>query len=135
MPAPLVDLDDLKVWSDKTIEDDARGDAILVAASTLVRSFKGGAWVDLDEPPVSSVELEAARTVTKQVAYRTYFNPDGVNREQLEDYSVAVESWAALGCVLTEAEKSQLVAGRLGGLGSVRTTRGRVEMPSGRSCW
>lgn len=129
----LVSVDDLALWSDKPVSNRGRAEAIIVAASTLVRSFKGGAWVEVDEPAVSPVELEAARTVIKQVAYRTFFNPQGATSNTAGPFSTTIDEWAALGCVLTDAEKGQLAGtSRLGGLGSIRTTRGRVETASPR---
>lgn len=133
MPASLASYEDLVTWSDRPVGNVARAEAILVAASNLVRTYKGGSWLEVDTPDVSEVALGAARTVVLNVAYRTYHNPAGKNRDQSGPFSSAVESWSALGCALSDQDIAQLASATpFRGLGVIETTRGRVETPSVR---
>jgi hypothetical protein len=110
--ASIATLDDLDTWLGTGVVDNpARAEAILAAASTLVRAKTGAAWVDADGEPLEDVdtdELEAVRTVVVQVAARVWLNPHGDTQRTTGPFSHSVAEWASLGLSLTEAEADML---------------------------
>lgn len=107
--ASIATLTDLEPWL--TIDNEERAEAILAAASTLVRSRTGQAWVDVDGVQLEVVEdddFEAVKTVVVQVALRVYQNPQGITQQATGPFSRSVAAWAALGLSLTEDEMAML---------------------------
>lgn len=109
---PIVSADDLATWMGvETIDNEDRAEAILSAASTLVRTFGGRAWVDADGEPevdLTETQVDAVKTVVKLVAERVYQNPRGVTQQSTGPFSRSVASWAAFGLSLTDDEKVML---------------------------
>lgn len=125
MLPPIASLDDLEAWSSAPITNEVRADAILAAASTLVRSATGRAWVGADgewEDGVSALDRDRVNTVVVTVADRVYTNPSGISQETTGPFSRTVAAWAAFGLELTDAETGMLPGGSSGipGLTSIR---------------
>lgn len=81
--------------------EQARAQALLNDASTLVRFEAGQSWVD--ESGVLAVVPDLAVTITCQAALRGWYNPAGVESEQLGAVSVRYgNAW------LTAKESAQL---------------------------
>lgn len=120
----LATVDDLATWLGTTITDEDRAEAILTAASTLVRSTSGRSWVDADGEPeegLTETELDAAHTVVLMVAARVRNNSEGVISQTSGPYSKTVAAWAAYGLELTDVEKGLISpAGGVAGLTSIR---------------
>lgn len=131
--ASIATLDDLEPWL--TIDNEDRAEAILAAASTLVRSKTGQAWVDADGVQLEDVDdddFEAVKTVVVQVALRVYQNPLGVTQQATGPFSRSVAAWAALGLSLTEDEAAMLpstIDGARPGLWTLPTTRSENDLP------
>src|SRR5688500_9746486 len=107
--ASIATLDDLEPWL--TIDNEDRAEAILAAASTLIRSKTGQAWVDAAGVQLEDVDdddFAAVKTVVVQVALRVYQNPLGVTQQATGPFSRSVAAWAALGLSLTEDEAAML---------------------------
>lgn len=122
---PLATVDELIAWLGTGVGDGQRAEAILAAASTLVRSYSGRAWVDADGEPdadLTETQTDAAHTVVLQVAARVWRNPDGVTQEAAGPFSRSVAAWAAFGLMLTDDEKAMLSTGTnaIPGLASIR---------------
>lgn len=106
--------------------DEARAQAVLSAASTLVRARAGENWVD------AAGQLEAGipdgiPQVVVLVAARAWANPTGTSSTAAAPFSAA---WP-VGFALTEAE-AEMVDAAMGstpvrGLGTISTTRGPLE--------
>lgn len=122
--ASLATYDEFVIWMGRDVDNSERAQAILDAASTLVRSHSGRAWVDDGTPDtdLTATQLDAARTVVLMVAQRVYNNPDGVTQQAAGPYSKSVAAWAAYGLELTAAEKSLIAvnSGGIPGLSSIR---------------
>lgn len=121
----LATIDDFEEWSSSPVTNLVRADAILAAASTLVRSSTGRAWVDADgewEDGVTDLQKDQLRTVVVTVTERVYANSGGVTQEAVGPFSRTVAAWAAFGLELTPAEHSMLPGGSSGipGLTSIR---------------
>jgi hypothetical protein len=134
MLPPLVDLETFVTWVPDPVTNDSRAEAILTAASTLVRSETDRAWVGEDgepEPDVSEVQLGEARSVVLEVAARVYFNPKGITQQVSGPFSKSVAAWYALGMSLSDEEKARVGIRSKGirGLGTISTTRGELETP------
>lgn len=109
--ASVASIDDLAAWLGTDIDNEDRADAILAAASTLVRSKTGRAWVDADGVQLEDVDdddFELVKTVVVQVAARVWLNPRGFTSETTGPFSYSVAEWAGLGLSLTEAEADML---------------------------
>jgi hypothetical protein len=121
MLPPLASVETLEAWMGASV-DPARADAIISAASTLIRSHTGRMWVGADgvEPGVSDLELAQVRDVCITITERVYRNPDGTTQQAAGPYSRTVAAWSALGLWLTDAEKSRLPGAGVSGLASVR---------------
>lgn len=125
MLPPLASLEDLQEWSSSSITNEGRAEAILTAASTLVRSFSGRMWVDADdewEDGVTDLEKDQVQTVVLAVADRVYNNPLGAQYQTVGPFARSVAAWATLGLALTDDEKNMLGGGPQGisGLSSIR---------------
>lgn len=108
---PLADFAEFEAWYPTSIGNRARAEAILVAASTLIRARTGRVWVDADgevEADIDEVQRETARSVCLAVTSRVYNNPHGQTQESVTNYSRSVAAWAAQGLSLTEEELAQL---------------------------
>jgi hypothetical protein len=119
---------DLAAWLGEDIDNEARAEAILAAASTLVRSRTGRAWVDADGEQLEDVtdnDFELVKTVVVQVAARVWLNPRGLTQETTGPFSTTLAAWASLGLSLTEDEAAMLPVVRDGrpGLWTQATTR------------
>lgn len=120
----LADLAALKLWPGVNITDEQEpsAQAVLDAASAIIRAEAGQAW-DTEVP-----ELAAAICVA--VAARVWKNPNGVVQQSTGPFSGSVAQWAAAGLVLTDDEKHQLadLPGSTGHpkLWTLSTTRGDV---------
>lgn len=121
MLPPLASLETLETWMGTSV-DSARADAIISAASTLIRSHTGRVWVGAEgvEDGVTELQLAQVRDVCITVAERVYRNPDGTTHQLAGPYSRSVATWSALGLWLTDAEKARLPGAGVSGLMSVR---------------
>lgn len=131
LPA-LATIEELAAWLGDPIDDVERGDAILNAASTLIRSRTGRVWVDAAgtaDADLTEVNLAAVRTVTVLVASRCWRNPDGRISETLGPYSERLADWAGAGLTLTE-EEMRMLAVTSTGTGIPGLTSIRVVAPS-----
>lgn len=121
---PLVDT--LAAWVGQDIDPaDLRAEAVLSAATALVRGYAGQAWDDDSVPDdVASIAL--------QVAARVWHNPQGIVSETIDDYS---RRWGgdgeSSGLFLTDFEKTILGRYRTttSGLWVQPTTQGTLETP------
>jgi hypothetical protein len=106
--------------------DQARAQAVLEDASTLVRRVAGSTWVE-DEALVDDVP-DVVIVVTLAVAKRAFLNPDGIRQESLGTHSVTYEG--ANGVFLTDDERDaiQAAVGAKPGLWTLRTTRGDFDL-------
>lgn len=115
--ASVASIDDLNAWLGDEVDNEERAEAILVAASALIRSRTGRAWVDADGVQLDDVtddDFAAVRTVVVQVAARVWLNPQGITQETAGPFSQTIAAWAALGLSLTEDEASMLPIDRTG---------------------
>lgn len=126
----LADVTALSDWLGEPITemgDVKRAEGVLRLASALVRRETGKAWATDDEPPVLVSPLpEALALVTLQCAARGYTNPDGVQRERIDDHDVSYRGDEA-GLYLTASERDLLApySGAMNqGLSTVATSRG-----------
>lgn len=116
---------DLSAWTGQTIaSDDSRAEAVLSAATALVRGYAGLAWDDDSVPDV-------VHAVVVQVASRVWVNPTGAVSWQKGPFSERYADDASLGLFLTDAEKSILNQYRTStsGLWSQPITSGALETP------
>lgn len=124
LPA-LASFDDLETISGLSLDED-RAEAILSAASTLVRSYTGRTWVGADgewEESATELQQDIISTVVLAVAERVYRNPAGTTQQATGPFSQSVAAWASYGMVLTDDEKDQLpnpVGSGVRGLSSIR---------------
>lgn len=129
--ASIATVPDLEAWLGVEIIDGVqmtKAEAILAAASTLVRTKTGRAWVDAAGEQLEDVtddDFETVKTVVVQVAARVWQNPNGTTQRTAGPFSESVAAWAALGLSLTEAELDMLpmVAGSRPALWTLTTTR------------
>lgn len=111
--------------------DEARAQAALEDASSLIRDEAGTTWVDannaLDLPTGTDAwKADTLVRVCCAAARRTFENPDGVSQESLGGYSVA-QSNSSSDVYLTAAEKRQVrKAAGFTGLGVLTTTRSPI---------
>lgn len=129
MPSPsLADVVALSEWLGQDIPDaqQPRAQALLVAASALVRSETGRTWLD-DEGALEAVPDEV-HTVVVACAARVWLNPSGVTQEATGPFSASYGENAAQGLYLTPTESE--ILGRYktsSGLWTLPTTRDDVE--------
>lgn len=136
---PLASCDDLATWLGSDV-DPARADAILSAASTLIRTHSGRVWVDAAgeaEATASDLQLEAVKVVAVHVAARVYQNPKGHIQQGTGPFSEAMSAWFSLGLALTDEEKSLLSgpAGPVPGLSSVKVVAPADATGTPRWAW
>lgn len=116
---------DLAAWVGESIEDtDPRAEAVLSAATALVRGYAGQAWDD-DATP------DDVWAVVIQVAARVWFNPQGLIRDSVDDYSRAWADGGESGVYLTSSERDILSRYRTSasGLWVQPITSGTLETP------
>lgn len=108
---PFADTDQLASWVGEEISsssDVARAEAMLTAASVLVRAEVGAAVADAWDLVPEDVEI-----IVVQAAARVWFNPQGLIGDSIDDYSRRWESdGTQVGAYLTQAEKDILSAYR-----------------------
>lgn len=106
--------------------DDARAQAVLSAASTLVRARAGENWVDAAGQLEAGIPDGIAQVVVL-VAARAWANPTGASSSGASPFSAA---WP-VGFALTEAEADMVDAAMettsFRGIGTLPTTRGDLE--------
>lgn len=128
LPA-LASTDDLEEYSGLSV-DETRAEAILAAASTLVRSYTGRTWVGADsawEDDVTELQQDLVQMVVVGVADRVYRNPTGVTQETSGPFSRSVAAWATSGMFLTDEEKELLPVASSSGVSGLSSIR--VEAP------
>lgn len=144
MPLPsLATVEEFDVWLSGSVIDEDRAEAILTAASTLVRSASGRAWVGADGEPeegLTETQSDAAHTVVLTVAERVWLNPEGAVSQTAGPYSKSVAAWAAFGLELTDSEKAMLSTGSttgIPGLTSIRVVAPALARGSSLNevCW
>lgn len=109
--ALIATVDDLTDWLGEDVSNPGRAEAILAAASTLVRTRTGRSWVDADGVKLEDVtedDFEAVKTVVVQVAARVWLNPQGRTQQSAGPFSESIAAWASLGLSLTEDEARML---------------------------
>ncbi len=116
----------LAAWLGVTITDDDRAQAVLRAASTLVRARAGENWVDAAGYLAADIP-DGIPQVVVAVAARVWVNPTGASSSTTGPFSSA---WP-VGFALTDDEAAMVDAAmgatRVRGLGTISTTRGPVE--------
>lgn len=106
---PLAPVSDLAAWVGQTIESgDPRAEAVLSAASALVRSYAGQTWTDEADALEDVPDVVAA--VAVQVAARVWLNPNGAVSVTLDDGALRWAEATAAGLYLTDADKAVLGA-------------------------
>lgn len=130
----LASIDEFIAWEQSSVTNTERAEAILVAASTLIRAHTGRVWVDASgevETGVTEVQRGSVRSVCLQVASRVYNNPLGETQRSVANYSSSVAAWAAQGLVLSDDEKAQLplASGARPALWTQATTRCENDLP------
>lgn len=108
---PLITPEDFETWASRPVSNRARAEAIIAAASTLVRTHSGRMWVDAAGEPeedVTELQIESAKTVVLQVTDRVYFNPSGNTQNATGPFSASVAAWYSAGMYLTDDDKAQL---------------------------
>jgi hypothetical protein len=120
MASPLITVSDLATWLGVSIaNEDPRAEAVIAAASALVRSFTGRTWVDVPAP-------DDVKSVAVQVAGRVWTNPPtGVSSQSRGPFSVTYADAGALGMFLSADEKIILGRYKVGrhGLYSIGVTK------------
>lgn len=137
----LATVDDLAAWVGTiATADETRAEAVLAAASTLVRSETRRAWVvdggglDDSDPTIDDDDLEIARTVVVAAAGRVWRNPGGLIAETTGPFSARFADWVAEGLRLTDTEKEMLGPYRTTTspqIWTLATTSGDVEIGIG----
>lgn len=131
---PLAEISDLAAWLGEEIDDDnQRAEALLAAASRLVRAETRREWrteddeLDDGDPALTTDALEVAQQVTVSVAARMWANPTGVIHETEGPFSARWSEQVAEGLYLTDTEKAMLArysTQSTSGLWTLATTRG-----------
>ena len=125
--ASIATVADLQEWI--TVDNVTRAEAILAAASTLIRAKTGQDWVDAAGVQLTTVDdddFEAVKTVVVQVALRVYQNPLGITQQSTGPFSRSVAAWSAFGLSLTPDERAMLpttIDSARPGLWTLGTTR------------
>lgn len=125
LPA-LASVSALATWLHATIDDeDARAQAVLATASTLVRSRAGKNWVDAEGALESDIP-DGIGQVVVLVAARLWLNPTSATQTTTGPFAA---SWSS-GFELTDAEAAMvddaIGATKIRGLGVISTTRSPV---------
>lgn len=106
MAPPLVTAEDLAAWTGQEIASStglARAEAILAAASALVRSYTGQTWTT--ETGALDTVPDNVATVTLSAASRVWFNPSSATSKTAGPFS---EGFGDAGLRLTDDEKAML---------------------------
>lgn len=110
---PLATVGDLAAWVGQPILDaDARAEAVLSAASAIVRAYAGQTW--MVDPAVLGDVPDDVSAVTVQIAARVWMNPSGLESVSIDDATRRWGSGGSAGLRLTETEKAILDAYRDG---------------------
>jgi len=120
---PLASSQDLADWLGQRQINEDRANAVLVAASAMVRSEAGQTWLDdggaLDSPP------ETVVAITVQVAAKMWANPTGVSQQTTGPFS---SSFARQ--YLTPEDRKYLNSLQpTAGVWTLSTTREELETP------
>lgn len=116
--ATIEEFNALIIGDVKPGEETERANALLTAASSLVRFEAGTDWVD--ETGTLSGVPDVANTITLAAAVRAWYNPAQVNSQQLGASSVR---YGDVWLTKSEADRLGLLAGKRG-LTSVNLTPG-----------
>jgi hypothetical protein len=120
----LATVEDLGRWPGVVIgNDQTSAEALLAAASALVRRHCRQTWLD-DDGELEDDIPPAVGVVVVQVAARVWNNPTGVVHDVAGPFSARYAEWVAAGLVLTDTEKAMLPAPPTSGLWAQGTTRG-----------
>jgi hypothetical protein len=114
---PLADVSALAAWVGQDIDlADPRAEAVLSAASTLVRAHTGQTWETATGAPLDVPEVVSV--VTVQVAARVWNNPDGLTSVTVDD---GTRRWGDGGGALrlTDADREALRPHKVGGNSSI----------------
>lgn len=127
----LATVDDLERRLGSPVEDPDQAEALLERASSKIRAFVGRTWVDehgqLDGVP----EYPDVQGICVEMVFRAITNPAGVTQDTTGPFSVSYGPDAAQRVFLQRGEKEELAPIRVrGGLRTITTTRGPVEMRS-----
>jgi hypothetical protein len=116
LPA-FASIEEFSTWEPVAVSNTERAEAILAAASTLIRAHTGRVWVDETGPQADATEVQLAtvKNICLTVTSRVYNNPNGLTDETAGPYSRRVADWAALGLALTDEEAAQLAVTPTGG--------------------
>lgn len=130
----LVELSDFETWASRPVSNPTRAEAIIAAASTLVRTHTGRVWVDAAgevEDGATDLQLDAVRSVVMQVVDRVYFNPNGNTQQATGPFSSSVADWYSLGMALSDDQKAQLPTSTNArpALWTQATTRSEYDIP------
>lgn len=128
----LADLEAFKQWPGVNVPagKDESAQAVLDAASAIVRSEAGQDWVSDGSPQTLSDDLpDIVPVIVVTMSARVWNNPNGFIQRSTGPFSGSYAQWAALGLVLTDQEKAQLVpasGAKRPGLWTLSTTRGDI---------
>lgn len=116
---PLADVADLDAWLPGVAivgDDDAeaRAEAVLSAASAIVRAENGKNWVDENGELLDDIP-DAVSVLVVQLAARLWANPTGLTQETAGPFS-AMHGRSTL----TDDERGVLTDNTAGGLGSIQ---------------
>lgn len=114
----LATVSDLEDLLEVDVTDTDRAEALLAAASTLVRAETGSAWVDADGDPIwvgteDEKLMLVADALTQTVvaaAARAWRNPQGVVSETKGPFTIRHGEEAAFGLFLTDSERDVIGA-------------------------
>ena len=127
---PLADVDMLAAWVGQDVLDPRRAEAVLSAASAVVRAEAGQTWTDDAGAPLEVPDDVAA--VVVQVAARVWHNPAGLQSVTVDDATRRWSDSGGAGLYLTDGERAILAryreAGAPSGLGVLSTTRGEETL-------
>ncbi|WP_314325445.1 hypothetical protein [Paenarthrobacter ilicis] len=127
-PAPLATPEELSDWLGEPITEGAdvkRAERFIRFASALVRKESGRTWVQDDGENLVPDIPDDIGLVVVQAAARAYENPNGQTSDALDDWRGTFKV-DEVGVYLTDTEKSMVSkfkSARLGGLGTIATTR------------
>ena len=107
---------EVRIGEELTDADRERAEALLLDASTLIRTIAQGDWED---PP------DIVRLVCLNAALRAFRNPEGVRQQSLGSFSQTFGN-VELGVFITEEEERliRIAAGQGVGLDSIQLTSG-----------
>lgn len=126
---PLATVEDLEVALGAPVPDEDQALYLLRRASAIVRAYAGRTWLD-DDGELADVPDDIPDLVVGMVERATR-NPDGLTQQSSGPFSRSWGADAAHRIYMTRDEK-MVIKASVGALplGTISTTRGRVEMPS-----